>query len=387
MNIVIVGLGGHAAAWRTNIKRHPKWKIVGIVDTDLMKLNNPEPWGVAEECAYPTISDAQKYSEERIDAVLLTTPTPTHHLLATEALSLGLNVICEKNMANNLEQAEAMVKLARNHPELCTAMGTQYRWRPNWWTLHQLFKDPDCPIGKLSMIHAQFRSKSGTMRSGWRAYLRDIFLEDMAVHHFDCFRYCTGMEVIKIQAQVFTPSYSQWLGSSTIFANMVLAPPGKEKIKEEYVYLQYHGDWQSTGLKQNWNENFQFYGGKGMVSIEPPVVPSKEQWATDRGQLLVGEMANSRIVAHLDNSSGGCTDNEIPKQYDIDGIPDGFMDQSYILEGLAQGIESKGKKQFKCNFEEGYKSFLVTQGALESMKTGKTVWLPKYWLENSISEP
>ncbi len=59
-------------------------------------------------------------------------------------------------------------------------------------------------------------------------------------------------------------------------------------------------------------------------------------------------------------------------------IPENHNDQMYILDELAECIESKGVRQPQTHFAEGFKSFVVSQGAMESSRTGKTVWLPKY---------
>ena len=176
MNIVIVGCGGHARSWLSYIKINPHWKLVGIIDTDTEKLMHPDLWDVPEECAYPSIEEAVKFSDEPIDAVLLTTPIPTHHLLAINAMELGLNVICEKSMAETLEEGQKMVKVAQNHPDLCTVMGTQYRFRPMWWTLKTLLQDQEGPIGKVAEIKATSLAKQGNQRSGWRASVYPKFI-------------------------------------------------------------------------------------------------------------------------------------------------------------------------------------------------------------------
>ena len=150
-------------------------------------------------------------------------------------MELGLNVICEKSMAETLEEGQKMVKVAQNHPDLCTVMGTQYRFRPMWWTLKTLLQDQEGPIGKVAEIKATSLAKQGNQRSGWRAWLPEIYPLDMMVHHIDSLRYCTGMNVVKIQAFTFIPYYSGWLGASTVMANMALALPGKELVKEDYV--------------------------------------------------------------------------------------------------------------------------------------------------------
>ena len=114
-------------------------------------------------------------------------------------MELGLNVICEKSMAETLEEGQKMVKVAQNHPDLCTVMGTQYCFRLMWWTLKTLLQDQEGPIGKVAEIKATSLAKQGNQRSGWRAWLPEIYPLDMMVHHIDSLRYCTGMNVVKIQ--------------------------------------------------------------------------------------------------------------------------------------------------------------------------------------------
>jgi predicted dehydrogenase len=382
MNIIIVGAGGHARNWKAYIDLHPDWKLVGIVDTDAMKLENASSWGIPEEWAYPYIKDAVKWSEEPIDAALITSPIPTHHLLATEAMELGLHVIVEKNMASTIDLAKSLVQLARKHPNLCTSMGTQYRFRPNWWTLHEMFTKNACPIGPISHFTARVTSKQGVQRSGWRAWLAHIFAEDMMVHHIDCLRYCLGMELVKIQAQVYKPAWSEWLGTSTIMANLVLAPNGKERDKSSYIYGQYYGDWQARGLKRSWEDGFEFYGPKGSIRIELPGEPAENVWEKTSVMPLVGEPAGSKIIQYLDSPDlNKVTISEIPKRYDIEHHPFNYNDQMYILDDLARCIKTGGKQQPKLNFEEGFKSFVVSQAAIMSAELEKTIWIPQYWMD------
>ncbi|MBD3353308.1 MAG: hypothetical protein GF364_17640 [Candidatus Lokiarchaeota archaeon] len=392
MNLIIVGAGGHAQSWRKNIERHENWDIVGIVDTDTEKLDHASDlWNVDEDMVFTTISEAIRWGTYDIDVALITTPTPTHHLLATEALESGLNVILEKNMASTIEQGQELTKLAQSHPELCTAMGHQYRYRPNWWTLRQLLTSKECPIGKLSHIRGKIASYSGDARHGWRSWLRDIFAEDMMVHHIDCLRFCTNMEIIQIQAQVFRPKWSSWLASSTVFANLVLAPHGSECIKEDWVYCQYYGDWQTKGLLNDWEIDFRFYGSDGSLRLEPPTDKTNMLWEEADGYQLIGEQSGAKLKSYLDIKGKYASDSqieirEIPKNSNIENRGSGYIDQAYILEQMYQGIKSKGKKQPTGNFEDSFKSFIVTRGAILSSRSGKSIWLPQYWLE-PVDEP
>lgn len=385
VNIIIVGAGGHAQSWKAYINAHEGWKLVGIVDTDTEKLQHVTLWGVPEENAYPTIEDAVRWGDEKIDAALIATPIPTHHLLATQAIEYGLHVIVEKNMATTIEQARAMVKLARNHPELCTMVGTQYRFRPLWWTVHQLLHEDDA-IGRLSVVRARSTAFSGVMRAGWRAWLEDIYTNDMMIHHMDVLRYTTGLEFIMIQACVFKPIWSKWLGVSSVIMNFVMAPKGKEQEKDEWIHGQYYGDWQGTGLKVDWEDTFEFYGPKGSIRIEPPAERQASAWEKGPLMPLAGEPMGTHITLYQDNQGGKQTVTEVEKRTDVEHHPQGFIDQMYMLDDLYQCIQSGGQRQPMVNFEEAYKSFLATRLAVLSSQTGKTIWVPDYWLE-SVANP
>lgn len=389
MNVIIAGAGGHALAWKASIERHSGWQLSGIVDTDTEKLEKiPRLWGLPEENAYPTITDAVRWSEDPVDLVIIATPIPTHHGLAVEALEQGLHVLLEKNMASTIEQGQHLVRMARALPRQCTAMGTQYRFRPTWWSLQQLFASPGCPIGPVS--HLRFRSSSfgGDQRGGWRHFLPDIFAEDMMVHHVDVLRYVLGMNVVKVHASMFRPRDSRWLGTSTVQASFTFARPGKEHEKDEWVHAQYHGDWQGRGLVADWEDVAEFFGSRGSIRFEPPPESPEssprlpDPWARVDGIPLIGEPAGSTIVARVVEGSGGRAKAvTIERRRDVGGQDHGHIDQGYLLEDMRLAIDSGGKRQPATCFEEGFRSFVVTRAAIESSKTGNEIWVPSYWVD------
>jgi predicted dehydrogenase len=390
MNIIIVGAGGHARVWKQNIDAYPGAKLVGIVDTDTMKLEQTASWGIDEEQAFPSIAEAVRFSEEQIDVALITSPIPTHHLLAIDALQAGLNVILEKNMASTLEQGQAVVREALAHPELCTSMGTQYRFRPNWWTLRNLLHQPDCPIGPLSFVRFQIATDSGRIRSGWRAFLSDIFAEDMMVHHIDVMRYVTKCEIVKVQAQVFRPAWSEWLGSSSVIANFVLAPAGEERDTSKWIHTQYHGSWQLRGLQHDWENHFEFYGPNGSIRVEIPsnsIPDPHHPWEQFNDRELVGEITGTKIMQYLrKGTQSACQGVEVPKMTNIEGNTAGYVDQMCILDEMNRGIQSRGNLQPQLNFRDAFKAFAVTRAVLASSATGQAVWVPKYWAD-PVPEP
>ena len=117
-----------------------------------------------------------------------------------------LNVICEKNMASTIYQGRQMVQFTIDNPDLCTAVGTQYRYFPKNWAAHKFFTDPNNPLGKLAYIRWAGAGNWGEKRSGWRRWIQEIYLEDMCTHYFDLLRYITGMDIVQVKCDTFIAS-------------------------------------------------------------------------------------------------------------------------------------------------------------------------------------
>jgi hypothetical protein len=71
--------------------------------------------------------------------------------------------------------------------------------------------------------------------------------------------------------------------------------------------------------------------------------------------------------------------DKVPLSSDVEGNTKNYTEQVYILDQMANGIDSKGKNQPSTNFKEAFKSFVITMGLKESQRTGAKVFLPKYW--------
>ena len=58
--------------------------------------------------------------------------------------------------------------------------------------------------------------------------------------------------------------------------------------------------------------------------------------------------------------------------------------QGIILEQVNRCIDSKGKKQALNSFPQIFKSFAISMAAIESSRTGNSVWVPDYWKDMGI---
>ncbi len=359
---IIVGLGGHArGSWALSIKKHPDWKIIGVVDTDTELLENaPKIVPIEPDQVYRKIEEVVQYGQKP-DLAIIATPIPTHHVIVKEAMERGINVICEKNMASTIYQGRQMLQLALDHPELSTGMGFQRRYSIQNWTAKKYMQGPDNQIGKLSLIEWFDAFNWGLYREGWRQWLQDLYAEDQMVHWFDLMRFITGMDIVQVKCDSFIQNWSDWQGAPTILVNLALAKPDDYNHRHNWTWARFYGDWQRRGPKL---ETQEFLGEKGRFKIS-------SAWGLE-------------LMLYTDGLGNKWEEDGYLPQQDIENMGTKFDGQCIILEQMKRSIESGGKKQPQTNFRDTFKSFAATVGAIESSRTGQTIWVPDYWKNMGI---
>ncbi len=138
MNIGIVGCGLNSDYHINFSKAYPAAEIVGIVDKDEIKAKAcAEKYGI--QAIFSSIG--KLVQQEKPNVIHIVTPPKTHFALAKEAIELGCNVLVEKPLALNLQEAQELYNLAeRYNVKLCT--------------MHNHFFDP-------CMAQVQERVKAG----------------------------------------------------------------------------------------------------------------------------------------------------------------------------------------------------------------------------------
>ncbi|MHA1585003.1 MAG: Gfo/Idh/MocA family protein [Promethearchaeota archaeon] len=358
---MIIGIGGHAHVWKKALDSHPDWELSALVDTDTDKLTHaPKSWGLDKEDAFTSIEEAMEYSKKPADLAIIETPTFNHHVLAIEAIEAGLNVICEKNMAQTIAQARQMVKVAAENPKICTAIGTQTRFFPHNWSVKKYLLEHKEELGKITSINMTYLYNWGKTRQGWRRWLRDLFLEDMAPHHLDLIRYLSDRDVVQVQGSAnFCPSFSKFRGSSTTFAVLALAKPEDYNNQDNWIYATYRGDWQKKG---------ELYH---QVDLN-----------CEGGEINLLEKDRKKILtATLFDDPEGFKYHSDPVSItsDVENNSANYHSELYLLEEMSKGIDSNGKKQPSTCFANAIKSFAVTRGIADSFEQKKAIFLPDYW--------
>ena len=261
----LIGYGNIGHEWAAALKHHPDWELTAIVDANTELLDSIPNMGIGlgENEVFPTIKECVN-SGLKPDLAIVAIPPYFHHTVTKEVMDLDINVICEKNMALTLSQGRQMVQLAKSKPNLCTAVDTQYRYQIPYWTAHEFLKQENCPIGKLGMIKWESTdARIDVLKPWWHAF-PDIYLSDMSIHWFDLLRYTTGLDIVQVKADVFTPNYSQFQGSSDVSASLALAKLEDYNNRQNWVWCQFYGGFQRNGPTSN---EYVYYGEDGQAKI------------------------------------------------------------------------------------------------------------------------
>jgi 2-hydroxy-4-carboxymuconate semialdehyde hemiacetal dehydrogenase len=137
-------------------------------------------------------------SQEGVEGVILATPTPLHAMQAIQVLQAGKHVLVEIPMADNLADAEALVR-TQKQTGLVAMVGHVRRFNPNHQYLHNKFKTGDLKIQQMDVQTYFFRRSNMNALGKPRAWT-DHLLWHHACHTVDLFQYQTGEKVSKFHA-------------------------------------------------------------------------------------------------------------------------------------------------------------------------------------------
>lgn len=246
------GLVGAGAIGRIRVQALRGLKgceLVAIADVDKDKARAIS--GSVETGVFGSY-EAMLRSEE-VEAILVSTPPPSHEEIAVAALEAGKHVLCEKPLANSVEACRRMVETAQRTGRTL-ATGFNHRYFPAVQFVKQTLDSGI--IGELDHVRA-FAGHTGLSEfsAPWM-YDKQVMgggaLADNGIHIIDLTRYLLG-EVEEVYG-VATCDVWKLDGSEDNGLAVLRSPAGKHAV-----------------LQATWTEwkGYRFYieayGGKGMA--------------------------------------------------------------------------------------------------------------------------
>ena len=269
LRLIQCGVGSFGKVWINETTKSPDFDLVAIVDASPQNLEEGGAIaGLPPEKRFAGLEEALNAVEA--DAVLTVTPPPVHAAHSRLAFARGLHLMTEKPIADTMENAREMVRLAREAGRQLV-ISQQYRYRPSIQKLKQLVSTK--ALGELGHGHLDFYI-AADFTGSFRETMEFPLLVDMAIHHLDLIRCVTGRDITRVTACSFNPPWSWYRHDCGLKLLMEL---------EGGLPFSYSGDWSAFGRATSWNGNWRLQCSEGSLHLEDDTILAgrSERWGKE----------------------------------------------------------------------------------------------------------
>ena len=197
LNAAVIGIGSMGKNHARIYAELDNVNLAALADTNETLVNE-----LAEKYnakAYTDYKDMLK--NEKLDLVSIAVPTKKHKEVALEAINKKINVLIEKPIAADIEEAKGIIDAAKKNKVKLT-VGHVERFNPSIVELKKRLEKNE--LGKIYKINI--------IRIGpFPPKIRDVgIITDLGVHDLDIIRYLTGSEVKRLYAETEQMIHTQY---------------------------------------------------------------------------------------------------------------------------------------------------------------------------------
>jgi predicted dehydrogenase len=159
LRIGFIGCGGIAQTHMGYFTKMPGVTIVAGADIRQVALDNmTSKWGVPASHLFTDFNEMLKAVGSDIDAISVCTPNGVHAAAAIAAANAGKDILCEKPIAMNPVEAQAMADAVHANG-VKFVMGFQHRYEPRSKYVRDLIEQG--ALGKIMYVRAQALRRRG----------------------------------------------------------------------------------------------------------------------------------------------------------------------------------------------------------------------------------
>jgi predicted dehydrogenase len=333
--IVVAGCGSMSNTWLDYAEQRDNVEIVGLVDVSIDAAKAMAERRNLQVALFTDLSQA--LSETNANLVFDVTIPAAHKQIVTTALKAGCNVFGEKPMAESLEDARDVLKVAQETGKKYSVMQNR-RYNKQIRAFRDLLASE--AIGTIGSIHADFFL--GPHFGGFRDEMDSPLIVDMAIHTFDQARFLSGADAVSVYCHEFNPSGSWYKGNASAIIIY--------EMNDESVF-SYRGSWSAEGLNTSWESDWRVTGSKGTARWDGSNIPIYEIVDNKQPIQFVSKTKFETASIRWEGREGhwGC------------------------LDEMFASIEETRLAETDCT--DNIKSMEMVFGALESAKTGKKIIL------------
>jgi predicted dehydrogenase len=215
ISMIHLGVGGRGRHWLDFVADHPDFTSVACVDPDQRTLEAARALPSLETAGcFASLDEAVR--EVNADAVLIASPSFLHGAQVRDALDAGLAVMVEKPFSLDLGEALALVERAHTAGRPLM-VAENFRFFQAERTFRRMLDD-----GAVGQIGAALcidrRAQPSSTQGPWVKDLEEPFISEIAVHHFDSFRYLFDRRPVAMLAGSYHPPLSDYRGHAALDA-------------------------------------------------------------------------------------------------------------------------------------------------------------------------
>jgi 2-hydroxy-4-carboxymuconate semialdehyde hemiacetal dehydrogenase len=185
MRICVAGQGAFGQKHLDALKRIP-----GVEVTSLIGGNPKGTEDVAKKYGIPHWDNDLGEGIKRSDAVILATPTQMHRTQGEQVMRAGRHVLIEIPIADNVEDSEALAKVAKETNVVAMA-GHVRRFNPSHQYVHKMITTGELKVQQMD-VQTYFFRRTNMNAAGKPRSWTDHLLWHHACHTVDLFQYQTG---------------------------------------------------------------------------------------------------------------------------------------------------------------------------------------------------
>lgn len=286
---ILVGAGGWARfKWVNDVL--PAFKdritVAGLVDVAEEPLAaSGDLLDVAPERRFTDMAAA--FASVEADFCVISVPPVHHREAAVLAASRGLDILCEKPIADSIEDVRAIHDAVEEHT-VKMAITQNYRFEPPTMAVRNVLRSGE--LGRLNYIVARYAHDYREAGS-WRVdhvHERDFpLLVEGSVHHFDMLRNLSGANCDRITGFGWNPEWSSFKGVCVCLLAMQM---------ENGVRAFYEANSLEAGQLNPWfHEAYRAECERGAISVDRNQVVRIQRRAKD-GTETVEEVPHADVA-------------------------------------------------------------------------------------------
>lgn len=194
------GIGIVGAGLIVNAAHIPAYRKAGLQVKAVADINANALEQTAQRYGITDVYTDYRRLLERsdIDIIDIAIPNEGRVDIVKEAVAAGKHVLIQKPFAHRLEQAEEMVRLARE-AGVKLAVNQNARYAPFYHAVKQVIDSG--ALGELYLMTHEMRiNQDAGMGDTWYAQVPHFLVVDYDIHHIDLMRYWSGMTPERVYA-------------------------------------------------------------------------------------------------------------------------------------------------------------------------------------------